>query len=140
MNTSETDKKLQRVIKGIKLESPGPDFTSKVMEAIFNETLKKPGFVTEPLLGKRFWILVTLFIGLAATFVLVRGVQPENGSFHQFFSKFQNIDLSPVINLFSVSFSKTGSMTWTLIIVILGASGLIFADKLFTGKHSLSVN
>jgi hypothetical protein len=140
MNTLETDKKLKRMIKGIRLESPGPDFTTRVMDAIFTETQKKPGFVTEPLLGKRFWILVTLFIGLAATFVLVQGVQPGNGSFQQLFLKIQAVDLSPVKNLFSFSFSKTGSMTWTLIIVILGASGLIFADKLFTGKHSLSLN
>jgi uncharacterized membrane protein YqhA len=128
------------MIKGIRLESPGPDFTTRVMEAISVETQKQPGFVTEPLLGKRFWILVTLFIGLAVAFVLFLGVQPENGSFQQLFLKIQNVDLSPVKNLFSVSFSKTGSMAWTLIIVILGASGLIFADKLFTGKHSLSLN
>jgi hypothetical protein len=36
MKTSENDKKLKKMIKGIRLESPGPDFSSKVMESILS--------------------------------------------------------------------------------------------------------
>jgi hypothetical protein len=139
MNTSETDRKLRKMIQGIRLESPGPDFTSKVMETLLAETRVKPGFVTEPLLGKRFWILVTLFIGLAGLFLLFQGTDPGTGILQPVLSKMFTLNWTPLNNLFSDSFIKTGSMVWTLIIVMLGASGLIFADKIFTAKHSLSL-
>jgi hypothetical protein len=140
MNTSENDKKLKKIIKGIRLESPGSDFSSKVMEAILAETQKKPGFGTEPFLGKRFWILVTLFIGLAAIFMLFYKSEPGNGSFQQLFSTLPSPDWSPIKNLFSSSIGKAGSLSWTVIAVMLGASGLIFADKLFAGKQLFSMH
>lgn len=139
MNTSVTDKKLQRMIQGVRLESPGPDFTSKVMETLLAGTQEKTGFVTEPLLGKRFWILVTLFIGLAGLFWLFLGAEPGTGTLQPVLSKLFIVKWTPLNNFISDSFSKTGSMLWTLIIVMLGASGLIFADKIFSAKHSFSL-
>jgi len=140
MSTSENDKRLKKMIKGIRLESPGPDFSSKVMEAILAETQKKPGFGTEPFLGKKFWILVTLFIGLAAVFMLFYRTEPGTGSIQQLFSTLPSPDWSPIKNLFSSSIGKEGSITWTVFVVMLGASGLIFADKIFAGKRSFSLN
>jgi hypothetical protein len=140
MNTSENDKKLKKMIKGIRLESPGPDFSSKVMESVLAEKEKKPGLGTEPFLGKKFWILVTLFIGLATVFILFYKADSGTGSVQQLFSTLPSPDWSPVKNLFSNAIGKTGSLSWTLIVVALGASGLIFADKLLTGKHLLSLN
>jgi hypothetical protein len=138
MNTSDTDRKLRKMIKGVRLESPGPDFTSRVMDTLLAETGKKPGIKTEPLLGKRFWILVTLFVGLAGLFVLFQGNDAGTGIFQPVLSKMFTLNWAPLNNFFTDSFSHTGSTAWTIIIVMLGASGLIFADKIFTGKHSLS--
>jgi len=140
MKSLENDKKLKKMIKGIRLESPGPDFSSKVMEAILAETQKKPGFTSEPFLGKKFWILVTLFIGLAAAFVLFYKAEPGTGSVQHLFSTLPTPDWSLVRSLFSTTIGKAGSLSWTLIVVMLGASGLIFADKLFAGKHLLSLH
>jgi hypothetical protein len=140
MKTSENEKKLKKMIKEIRLESPGPDFSFKVMESILAETQKKPGLGTEPFLGKKFWILVTLFIGLATVFILFYKADPGTGSVQQLFSTLPSPDWSPVKNLFSNAIGKTGSLSWTLIVVALGASGLVFADKLFAGKHLFSLN
>jgi hypothetical protein len=140
MNTSEKDKNLKKMIKGIRLESPGPDFSSKVMEAILAETQKKPGFVTEPFLGKKFWILVILFISLAVAFMLFYKSEPGTGSIQHLFSNLPSPDWSPFKNFFSSFIGKAGSLSWTVIVVILGATGLIFADKLFAGKHLFSLN
>lgn len=139
MKKSENDKKLQRMIKGIRLESPGPGFSSKVMDIILAETREKPVFISEPILGKKFWILVTLFIGLAVTFMLFYKAEPGTGSIQHLFSSFPSTDWYPLRNFFSSAIGKTGSLSWTFIVVLLGASGLIFADKLFSGKKSLSV-
>jgi hypothetical protein len=139
MKTSEKDKNLKKMIKGIRLESPGPDFSSKVMEAILVETQKKPGFVTEPFLGKKFWILVTLFIVLAIVFMLFYKAEPGSGSVQNLFSALPSPDWSPFKNLFSSFIGQAGSLSWTLIMVTLGATGLIFADKIFVGKHLFSL-
>jgi hypothetical protein len=139
MKTSEKDKNLKKMIQGIRLESPGPDFSLRVMEGILAETQKKPNYTAEPFLGKKFWILVTLFIGLALAFMLFYKADPGSGSFQHLFSSLPSPHWSPADNFFSSLIGKEGSLTWTLIVVILGASGLIFADKLFTGKHLFSL-
>jgi hypothetical protein len=140
MKTSENDNELKKMIKEIRLESPGPDFSLKVMKSILAETQKKPVLAAEPFLGKKFWILVTLFIGLAAVFMLFYKADPGTGSVQQLFSNLPSPDWSPLENLFSSSIGKAGSLSWTLIAVMLGASGLIIADKLFAGKHLFSIN
>ena len=139
MKISENDRKLKEMMKGIRLESPGPDFTSRVMEAILTETQKKPAFVTEPLLGKKFWILVTAFVGLALVMMLFNTPEPGTGSVQQFFSSIPTPDLSPVREFLSSAFSKTGSMTWTVMVIMLGASGLIFADRLIEKMRTVSL-
>lgn len=139
MKSIENDISLKQMMKGVRLESPGPDFASKVMGTILAETEKKPAFVTEPILGKRFWILLSAFVLLAVALLVFRTPEEGTGVIQQFFSKVPSPDWSPLRDLFSASFGQQGSMTWTVMLILLGGSGLILADKLFEKRKSFSL-
>jgi hypothetical protein len=141
MITIENDKELKKWMKDIRLESPGPEFSSKVMEAILTETEKKLSFVAEPVLGKKFWILVILFVALIVFFILFPGEKTAShtGLIQQLFSGIPKPDWNPINHLISEFATKTGSLTWTLAAVMLGASILIIADNIFPRTCKFSV-
>jgi len=62
MKTQDLDNELKTLIKGIKLDSPGNDFTSAVMSRVFEEKAVMEKIPDERLLGKSFWIILSLFI------------------------------------------------------------------------------
>jgi hypothetical protein len=140
MNNTENDIRLKQAVKGIRLESPGPEFASKVMGAILAEPEKKPAFVTEPLLGKRFWILLSAFVLLAVILLVFSAPEKGTGVFQQFFSKMPAPDWSSLRDVFSAAFGQKGSLTWTVMLIMLGGSGLILADKLFEKRKSFSLS
>jgi len=140
MNNEEKELKIREIMKGIRLESPGPEFTSMVMGAILKETEKRPAFVTEPLLGKKFWILLAAFALLALVLVLTGSPQEGTGFFQKYLSGIPSPDLRPFSESLSSAFSQTGSLTWTVMLVLLGGSGLILTDKLLGRKHSVSLS
>ncbi|HOF54449.1 MAG TPA: hypothetical protein PLD74_01575 [Prolixibacteraceae bacterium] len=71
MNQEEQHNELRKMIREIGIESPGPAFSHQVMEALLaEEKREKPAFVTEPILGKNFWILTLLFILLLMIFLI----------------------------------------------------------------------
>ena len=140
MNTVDNERKLKEMMKNVRLESPGPDFSSKVMEAILAGTEKKNTLRTEPILGKKFWIFVSLFILLAVVMSAFFGNEPSPWSkpFQQFISGFPKVDPEPVKNFMEQLSGKAGSLPWTLAAVIAGSSLLMIADKLFTDRHKIS--
>ena len=42
MKTTDNDTELKKMIKDIRLESPGPDFSTQVMQAVLAEAREKP--------------------------------------------------------------------------------------------------
>ncbi len=143
MKMINSDKELNRMMKEITLESPGSDFSSKVMESIlpYAETYPK----AEPLLGRKFWILVSLFVLLALLFILFSGNMPssgKNGMMEQFLPDLPKIDWSHFRNLFSAFLEKSTSLGWTLGSLMGGALILLLADQLFAsslfGKNEIS--
>jgi len=47
---SGSENELRKMMKRISLESPDPDFSSRVMQAVLNDEKIKPVFMPEPLL------------------------------------------------------------------------------------------
>lgn len=140
MKSEENDIRLKQLMKEIRLESPGPEFASKVMGAILAEPEKKPAFVTEPFLGKKFWILLSSFVAPLILLLVFSTPETGPGVFQQFFSKVPTPDWGPVRELFSTALGQQGSLAWTVMLILLGGSGLILADKLFEKRKTLSLS
>lgn len=140
MNTTGSEKELKKMMKGISLESPGPDFSSKVMHAVLNGEKKKLVFGHEPLLGKSFWILVTLFVALAVILVLLSGNDHVSniGAIQDFFNKLPWPEWYRLKTQISSLPDVAGSLPGILAVVMTGASVLILADKFLAGKFIIS--
>ena len=73
MKTQDLDNELKSLIKGIKLDSPGIDFTSKVMNRVLEEKSALEQVKNERILGKGFWIILALFVLLIVSMFVFSG-------------------------------------------------------------------
>ncbi len=125
MKNLDNDTDLKNLIKGIKLDAPGSEFTSKVMNRVFEEKVALEKVTNEKILGKGFWIVLLLFVLLiAAMFVFSSsGVQTEGelskllsgaseGAFSQRYQSFFS-------NLGSLPLSIGGIMLATTLLLII---------------------
>lgn len=127
MKTQDLDSELKSLIKGVKLDSPGNDFTSKVMNRVFEEKTAMEKVKDEKLLGKGFWIILFLFVILiVAMFVFSpSGIQNE-GQFSKLLSGANDGALSQGYQSF---FSNLGSLPLSIGGILLASSILLFIDK-----------
>jgi hypothetical protein len=139
MNTSDKDRELMEWMKGIRLESPGPEFSSKVMKIIQDEKQKESVYISQPMLGKNFWIMVILFVAIVLISILIP-VENSSGSgiLEQFFSGLPKPGWDEINRFFSGIAVKSGSLSLTLAAVMLGATALILLDNHFTRNHRIS--
>ena len=70
MKTQEKDNELKSLIKGIKLDSPGNEFTSMVMNRVFEERAALEKAKKEKVFGKGFWIIIFLFVVLFVAMIV----------------------------------------------------------------------
>jgi hypothetical protein len=126
MKTQDLDNELKSLIKGIKLDSPGNDFTSKVMSRVYEEKVAMEKVTNEKILGKGFWIILILFVILiAAMFVFSStGVQTE-GELSKLLSG-TNGALSQGYQSF---FSNLGTLPLSIGGILMATSALILIDK-----------
>ena len=78
MKTVENDKKLKELLREVKLESPGNDFTMKVMNRVWEEKSiqsRVEVVKNERILGKGFWIILVLFVGLLLPWFLLQAME-----------------------------------------------------------------
>jgi hypothetical protein len=127
MKTQDLDNELKSLIKGVKLDSPGNDFTSKVMSRVYEEKTALEKVKDEKLLGKGFWIILSLFVILiAAMFVFSSsGVQTE-GQLSKLLSGANDGALSEGYQSF---FSNLGSLPLSIGGILMASSVLILIDK-----------
>jgi hypothetical protein len=78
--TELEDIKLQALLQKMKLDSPKPNFSVRVMNRIFNEENALEKIKSEKILGKGFWIIIILFIGLMFAVLALSntGIAPES--------------------------------------------------------------
>jgi hypothetical protein len=127
MKTQDLDNELKSLIKEIKLESPGNDFTVNVMNRVFEEKTAMEKVKDNKILGKGFWIILLLFVILiAAMFVFSSTDIPNNGALTKLLNRANNGNLSQEVH--SV-FSNLGTLPLSIGGILLATSILIFIDR-----------
>ncbi len=141
MKRIDEDLELRRVMKSIRLESPGNDFSMKVMAGVLAEAEKRPVFTTEPILGKRFWIFVLLFVAVAAVALIVAGSGAPVGNSVEItaaeglLDKLPSPDLTQVEGIYEKMLNLIGSLPLTFAGILLSASLLVVLDKFLNSRH-----
>jgi len=127
MKTQDLDNELKSLIKEIKLESPGKDFTLKVMNRVLEEKVAMEQVKDERILGKGFWIILLLFVLLiAAMFVFSgNGIQEEG----QLSKMLGNVSDGSLSSGYQSVFSKLGTLPLSIGGILLASSVLLFIDR-----------
>ena len=127
MKTQDLDNELKRLIKGIKLDSPGNDFTSKVMNRVLEEKTEMEQVKNERILGKGFWIILTLFVILIVSmFVFSSSGIQDNGVLTKLLSRANDGALTQG---FQSVFSNLGTLPLSIGGILLASSILVFIDR-----------
>lgn len=141
MKNFDDDKELRKLIKGVKLEKPDSGFQSVVMQEVMEEASRQKARVNEPILDAKFWIFVSLFVGLGLIMMLLGGVESGNSSTLSsgLLERFTATPLEEVKGGFSKLWTSLSGLPVTLAIVMAVSSFLILADKFFSSRHSYTL-
>ena len=128
------DIKLKALLQQMRLDSPEPDFSVRVMNKIFEGENALERIKSEKVLGKGFWIISILFvIILAAIFIMYNtGVQPES----------QIREILPEINGgisegYNSFFSKLGTLPLSIAGILVATTLLLFIDKFISSNSKI---
>ena len=127
MKTLENDNELRNLIKGINLDSPGSDFTTKVMNRVFEEKPVVEIVKKERILGPGFWIIISLF---ALLFVAMFVFSPSGGAEQGQLSKlFSSANEGAVSRGFQSLLGNLGTLPLSIGGILFATSLLIFIDR-----------
>jgi hypothetical protein len=133
MNELE-DIKLKALLQQMKLDSPEPNFSVRVMNKIFEENSVLERIKSEKVLGRGFWIILILFvILLAAIFIIYNsGAQPES----------QLQTLLPEVNSgvtegYKSIFNKMGTVPLSIAGILIASSVLLFIDRFISSNTKI---
>jgi len=127
MKTQDLDNELKSLIREIKLESPGNDFTAKVMSRVLDEKVAIEQVKDERILGKGFWIILLLFVLLiTAMFVFSGNGIQEEGQLSKMLSNVSDGNLS---NGYQSVFSKLGTLPLSIGGILLASTVLLVIDR-----------
>ncbi|MGC9355985.1 MAG: hypothetical protein ACP5D9_19215 [Mariniphaga sp.] len=135
MKTFEEDKELKQLLKSIKLESPGADFSARVMNRVFAEQPALEQVKSLPVFGKGFWVILALFAILLVAVALVSG---GSSSAEQTPALLQQVNTDAVLTGYRSFFDKLASLPSGIAGIFMGASLLILLEK-FLGTRSHAV-
>lgn len=133
MNELE-DIKLQALLQNMKLDSPEPNFSVRVMNKIFEEKNVLETIKSEKILGKGFWIIMLLFLALMAMVFVINstGIQPE--------SQVQNLlpeIRSGVSEGYNTFFSKISHLPLAIGGILAAFSVLLFLDRIVIANSKI---
>lgn len=135
MNELE-DIKLKALLHEMKLESPGSNFSFRVMNKIFEEDSVLEKIKSQRILGKGFWIIIVLFILLFIVMIAMSnsGIPTE--------SKLQS--LLPQLNSgisagYQSLFSKLGTVPISIAAMFLASSILLFIERFISSNSRVFV-
>ena len=133
MNELE-DIKLRVLLQNLELDSPGPDFTLRVMNRVTEENLALEQIKSQPILGKGFWVFTLIFVVLMAVifFVFQGGAQSAGGS-EDILSKLDT-GVSQGVQSF---FGKLGTVPLSVAGILIATSLLLFIDRFITSNTKL---
>lgn len=137
MKTQEKDNELKSLIKGIKLDSPGNEFTSMVMNRVFEERAALEKAKKEKVFGKGFWIIIFLFVVLFVAMIVFSTSGFEVDS--QLSNLLSTSNEGQLSQGYQSFFSKLGNLPLSISGILFATSILIFTDKFlprFLPHHS----
>lgn len=134
MKTFEEDKELMQLLKSIKLESPGADFSARVMNRVFAEQPALEQVKQLPVLGRGFWIIIALFAVLIVLVVLVSG---GSSTVSQTPALLPEVYTEAVLTGYRSFFDKLSSLPAGIAGIFIGASLLVFLEKFLSTKWHL---
>lgn len=138
MKTQEMDKELKKLIQEIKLEKPGNDFTTNVMNHVFAENAALERVKKDSVFGKGFWIILFLFVLLLITVVVssIGGIELEN----ELLTLFGNTQQNQLSNGYQSFYNTIGTLPLSIGGILFATSILLFFDKylhrIIPGKSS----
>ena len=133
MNELE-DIKLQALLQGMKLDSPEPNFSVRVMNKIFEESTALERIKSEKVLGKGFWIIMVLFIALLAMVFFMQNTGTQTDGQLQSILPEMNSGVSESYDSF---FSKLGSLPLAVGAIMAAFSVLIFLDRFISSNSKV---
>ena len=137
MKKFEEDKELKSLLNSVKLESPGHNFTVKVMNRIFQENSIFEKLKRERVLGKGFWIILSLFVVLLSAIVVVS--YTGMGSANETPGLLSSVNTEEIEQGYRSLFSSLGTVPLSIAGILLASSMLLFIDRLISsGSHSVS--
>lgn len=131
MKTFENDNELKMFLKNVKLESPGKDFSSQVMNRIFQEESIVEKVKAEPILGRGFWIILALFVILMAVMVYMSAGSTAAGSASGILP---DVDSTRFMAGYRSLFEKLDVLPASIAGIFIGASLLVFLEKFLESK------
>lgn len=131
MNELE-DIKLKILLREMRLESPGKDFTSNVMDKILAEDIALEKIKSERILGKGFWIILILFVALLAAILVMQSSTVDSGG--ELNNLFKGLESTSGYNSF---FSKIGNIPLSIAGILIASSILLFIDRFISSNSKI---
>jgi hypothetical protein len=133
MKTFEEDLELKQLLKNVKTESPGSDFSARVMKQIFAEQAALERVRKEPVLGKGFWVILSLFAVLIAAVALSPGAPASNITP----ALLSEINTDAVMTGYRSFFEKLGGLPVSIAGIFLATSLLVFLEKILGSRNQV---
>ena len=134
MKKFEEDKELKALIKRMKPDSPGSDFSDKVMNQIFEIESLLERVKRERIFDKGFWIITTLFVALLGALIAV-SITGTGGTESELAKFLPDINTGEVSQGYETAFEKFTSLPLSIAGILIASSFLVFIDR-FLNKRS----
>jgi hypothetical protein len=135
MKTFEEDNKLKSLLKNVKLNSPDPNFTVRVMNRIFQENSILERLKNERILGKGFWIILCLFVAIIFAIIIFSGTTGDESIINQVLP---DLNTSNAKQEYENFFQQLGTVPLSIAGILSASSILLFIDWFFNLKFENS--
>ena len=131
----EEDKKLRELLKSVKPESPGVDFSAGVMKRIFEEKAVLEQVKKEPVFGRGFWIITALFAVLTGVMIWVSGTQPVSETPSALLPE---MNADAVLTGYRAFFNELGALPASVAGIFIASSLLLFLERVLDShRHAM---
>ncbi len=132
MKTFEEDNELRALIKSIKIESPGKQFSATVMNRIFEEQSVLEKVKAQRVLGKGFWIIMALFVVLIGAMFIFSTSGADSGG--EIAKLLPDLNTTAVSQEYNTIFDKITNLPLSIAGIMFASSLLLFLDRFLSAR------
>ena len=129
----EEDKELKALIRSMSIEKPGKNFSGKVMNKIFELESALERIKSERILGKGFWLILSLFVVIMGTIVVV-SLNGVTGSESELTNMLPDITAG---ERYETVFNKVTGLPLSIAGILLASSFLVFIDRFLSTRSNI---